>query len=290
MRVPTKKKNRIVQIDVTSLCDKACSNCTRALAQLRKPDMSPEQFEQAVEASHEWIKRENGTLAIFGGNPCVSKNFETYCEILSKYLPPKNRGLWTNNLVGKGNIARKFFDRSSTFNFNVHEDKQAAKEISQTFPWAKIHGVNKASEHATLFAASSEFVDDDQLWQLVQQCSYDIHWSAIIVQEAPDWSTIGGYSCEIASTHARVNGVAHGVPVVPGWLDCELSEVEHQYRFACPKCSGCLNLKGIPDSAKIDQFSVSNADLVQLNWAKTRQHQIVTDIERSDHLPVSYLR
>ena len=290
MRVPTAKKNRIVQIDVTSLCDKACSNCTRALAQIRKPDMSPEQFEQAVSASCEWVKRENGTLAIFGGNPCVSRHFEDYCEILAKYLPPQNRGLWTNNLLGKGHIAKRFFDRTSTFNFNVHEDKAAAAEIRQTFPWVKIFGVNKASQHATLFAASSEFVDEQMLWKLVEQCSYDIHWSAIVVQEAPDWTQLGAYSCEIASTHARVNGVANGIPVVPGWLDCSLSEVEHQYRFACPRCSGCMNLKGIPDSAKIDQFSSTNAHLVQLNWAKSRRCEIVDNPEKSGHLPVSYLQ
>jgi len=290
MRIPTKKKNRIVQIDVTSLCDKACSNCTRALAQIRKQDMTPEQFEQAVDSSFEWVLRENGTLAIFGGNPCVSKNFEAYCEILAKYLPPKNRGLWTNNLLGKGHIARRFLDRSSTFNFNVHEDKNAAAEIRRTFPWAAVHGVSKASQHATLFAAASDFVPEEELWSLVEKCSYDIHWSAIIVQEVPDWQSLGGYSCEIASTHARVNGVAAGIPIAKGWLDCTIEQVEHQYKFACPKCSGCLNLKGIPDKAKVDQFSETNLHLVQLNWAKSRQHQIVDQLEKSGHLAVTYLK
>lgn len=290
MRIPTLKINRIVQIDVTSRCDKACSNCTRGLAQIKKPDMTLAQFEEAVKSSYEWVIREKGVLSLFGGNPCVSKNFEEYCRILAEYLPPVNRGLWTNHLLGKGAIARRCFTEESSYNFNVHEDESAAAEMREWFPWVKVFGEKKSSKHASIFVGASEFVSSETLWDRVSRCSYDIYWSAIIVQEAPEWNSIGGYSCEIASTHARVNGKALGVPITPGWLDSSLSVFEKQYRFACPKCSGCLNLEGIEDNLEIDQFSPGNAQLIQLNWAKTRRGEIVTSPQRADSLPVTYLK
>lgn len=292
MRVPTKKNGRIVQIDVTSRCDKACANCTRALAQISKPDMTPEQFDVAVAASFRWIVRENGILSIFGGNAAVSKHFEEYCRILAQYLPEKNRGLWINNLLGKGEIARRYFGPASTYNFNVHMDQKAAAEIKSFFPWAKIWGTEKRSMHASLFVASQDFLTEEQIWSAVDRCTYDIEWSAIIVQEAPDWIALGGYSCEIASTHARVNGKALGIPVQDGWLDCQINDVRHQYEFACRRCSGAMNLKAVPDLGKdaVDQFSETNAHLVSLNISKSRPHQIVTKMDADIHAAIDYMR
>lgn len=292
MRVPTRKTNRIVQIDVTSRCDKACANCTRALAQIRKPDMTPDQFESAVKASFNWIIRERGVLSIFGGNAAISPHFEEYCRILSDYLPEKNRGLWINNLLGKGAIARKYFGPESTYNFNVHQDHEAAKQFREFFPFAKVWGENRRSMHASLFVASQDFMEEEEIWKAVERCTYDIEWSAIVVQEAPDWTSLGGYSCEIASTHARVNGVALGIPVTEGWLDCKLNDVRHQYEFACRRCSGAMNLKAVPDLGEgaVDQFSSSNAHLVQLNISKTRPHEIVEHAELNDHSAIDYMR
>lgn len=285
------KVNRIIQIEVTTRCDKTCSNCTRALAQVQKPDMTLEQFEQAVISSKDWIIRENGTLAIFGGNPAVSKNFLEYCKILSDHLPAKNRGLWCNNLVGKGEQASKFFSRESMFNFNVHRDARAAAEFRQWFPYAQIFGEHKASYHSSIFVASSDFLEEEEWRSRVENCTYDTHWSAIIITEAPDWSRLGGYSCEIAATHARTNGLALGVAVSPGWLDLARESFEMQYEYACQRCSGCLGVKGVIDlgEGQRDQFSPLNSQLVQLTVSKTRQTEIVESLVTGSN-PIDYLR
>lgn len=291
--IPTKKKNRIVQVDLTSSCDLSCSNCTRALAQLRKPDMTPTQFEQAVLASKNWIIRENGVLSLFGGNPITSKYFEECCAILAAHLPERNRGLWTNNLLKKGHIAARYFSKDSIFNFNVHQDKEAANKFREFFPGVPIYGEDRASMHASIFIASGEFLPMEEVWEKVEHCTYDIEWSAIIVQEAPDWTITGGYSCEIASTHARVNGVALGVPIEPGWLDLMEKDFQHQYEFACQRCSGCLNLKGTPDLGEgaIDQFSKTNAHIAEKSWAKNRLTHVFSEIpENGGFVPIDYLR
>lgn len=254
--------------------------------------MTPEQFETAVRSSYEWILRERGVLSIFGGNAAISKYFEDYCRILRDYLPEQNCGLWINNLLGKGEIARRYFGPASTYNFNVHQDQQAAKEFREFFPFAKIWGEYRRSMHASLFVAAQDFLSEDQIWAGVEKCSYDIEWSAIIVQEAPNWDTLGGYSCEIASTHARVNGVALGIPVAPGWLDCTVGQVHHQYEFACRRCSGAMNLKATPDLGEgaVDQFSKTNEHLIQLNISKTRLSEVVTSAQLNDHTAIDYMR
>jgi hypothetical protein len=268
--------NRVVQVDVTSRCDLDCSNCTRALAQHKKPDMTPDQFERAVLACRDWIIRENGVLGIFGGNPCVSKHFPAYAEIIAAHLPERHRGLWCNNINGHGETIRKHFGPLSYFNFVVHGQTAAAEEMKRELPWATVHGATAGSKHASIFVAAGDFVkDEDELWRLVDQCDYDIRWSAIVMQEAPDWQTLGGYSCEIAGTHARVNGKALGVPIEPGWLDLLEESFRHQYDFACRRCGGCLKLDGAADLPAVDQYSKANANIVKLTVSKRRAMELV---------------
>jgi len=259
---------------------------------LKKPDMTPEQFEQAVKASYEWIIRENGILSLFGGNVCVSKHFGDYCRILGSYLPEENRGLWTNNLGNNGAVAAQTFTEKSRFNINVHGRDANAVKFRQHMPWARVHGLRTRSEHSSIFLASQDFIPEEEIWKRVENCTYDIEWSAIIVQEAPEWNTLGGYSCEIASTHARVNGEALGVPIEPGWLDLLLPEFEHQYRYACPRCSGCLNVKGIDDypmhDRPTDQFSRTNAHLTE-KLSPRRNFQILEELPKSAGRAIDYL-
>ena len=280
---PTKKQNRIIQIDVTSKCDLACSCCTRGLAWHRKPDMTLEQFEQAVIACKDWVVRENGLLSIFGGNPCVSKLFPRYCEILADHVPEANRGFWTNNLNGHGAVARKYFTRHVYC--NVHASAKHAAELSREVPFASIYGDEKPSKHASVFVASRDFVSEEEMWRLVEDCDYDIRWSAMVIQEAPDWQTLGGYSCEIASSHARLAGLSLGVPVVPGWLDLQEKDFHHQYNWACRRCGGCLKLKGIDDSDERDQVSESNKHLVKMTVSRNRRVDVVENLQDIGQAP-----
>lgn len=291
MRIPSKKQNRIVQIEITSRCDKTCFNCTRALAQHRKPDMTPAQFEQAVIACKDWIIRERGVLSMFGGNPVLHGEFETLAEILATHLPEQNRGLWSNNLLGKGEMVAEYFGPKAMFNLNVHGDEKAAAEMREYLPWARVYGEHTRSQHASIFLASKDVLPEAELWKRVKKCHYDIEWSAIIVQEPSDWSRIGGYSCEIASTHARLRQQALGVPVIPGWLDLPLEAFRHQYEFACPLCSGCLNVPGVDDLGENgrDQFSISNQDLIPLTISTVRRTELVHSFHQTNKAPTDYL-
>lgn len=297
MHSPLLKKNRIVQVETTTRCCETCSHCTRALAQSPRLDMPLDLFEQAVIACKDWIIRERGTLALFGGNATLWPHFDEGCAILARHLPPERMGLWTNSLHGKGEVVRKYLGSRAMYNVVVHGRKAAADEFRRELPWVRVHGDTPLegggfASHASLFIASQDVLPDrDAIWKAVDHCYYDINWSAIVMLQPPQYQTLGGFSCEIAGTHARVNGMPLGVEVKPGWLDLPLDAFRHQYEYACPRCGGCLNLEGVPDvgSGQRDQFSRSNAHVAQLTWSKRREIEMVETAQANVHRPTDYL-
>ena len=127
----------VIQVLVTSSCDKACYGCTQN-SQLARPKwfMTPEQFEQAILS----LKDYWGVHGVFGGNPCLSPHFKDYCEILRKHVPFPQRGLWSNNPITLENAqecARTFHPGHS--NLNVHMDQKAFDLFKQgclsATPW-----------------------------------------------------------------------------------------------------------------------------------------------------------
>src|SRR5688572_748232 len=113
MLAPIDKINRggndILQIEITRKCDLyACSNCTRALPFRHDAwEMSLDVFTTAVDSVLEW----RGIVALFGGNPMAHSRIDEVCAILAERIPPNRRGLWTNNLLGKGELAQRVFGK-----------------------------------------------------------------------------------------------------------------------------------------------------------------------------------
>lgn len=292
---PTTKKNRILQVDITSRCDLQCGNCTRALAQHKKPDMTPEQFQTVVDVCKDWVLREQApgrrsVLSLWGGNPTCSVYFKEICEILSANLPEENRAIFTNNLNGRGDVVRDNFGPKSYVHVVLHGNKRAADEFRRELPWTTLHGEQAYSKHASIFVAARDFLSEDELWPAVEKCSYDINWSAAIMQEPPDWTKLGLYSCELAGSHARINGKALGVPLTLGCLDLQINAFRHQYDFACRRCGGCLNLQGVDDVEKRDQYSKTNEAIAAMTISKKRTLELIETMPERIESPVDYLR
>jgi hypothetical protein len=122
--------NDIIQVVITTACDRNCSNCTQLLpfrADYRF--MSVDCFREVVESLRDWP----GVVAMFGGNPCVHPNFPAFCRILAEAIPPTRRGLWTNHLFKHGAIAAETFGKGR-LNLNAHGNPEAAAEIEKWFP------------------------------------------------------------------------------------------------------------------------------------------------------------
>lgn len=142
----------VIQILVTSSCDKSCFACTQASNLRRKPwFMAPDQFETACLS----LKGYFGVVGVFGGNPALSPHFEAYCDILARHFPREQRGLWCNSPMGKGAVMRRTFDPSVS-NINVHLDRAAYDEFKRDWPECSPVGLTQDSRHSPVHLAMKD--------------------------------------------------------------------------------------------------------------------------------------
>lgn len=156
MKAPKDKRGPrgIFQIWITRACDKACFGCTQGSQLGGKPGfITLEQYETALKSMDGYF----GVVAMFGGNPCLHPKFEELCILAKKYIPYSRRGIWTNNLVGKGAICRKTFNPAMS-NFNVHLDQRAAEEFRRDWPETSnmLKGLDHDSSHSPPYVAMKD--------------------------------------------------------------------------------------------------------------------------------------
>lgn len=279
---PWKKHNLegVMQIIVTTSCDKSCASCTQ-MANIKRPhwEMKPEDFEFICQSLRKYF----GVVALFGGNPCLAKSFPEYCKILSKYFPKTQRGLWSNHIFGHGELCRKTFGR---WNLNPHGDKKAWENMRKTWPEAKPMGPNDDSRHSPVFVSMREldelpFPDgsrrentEENRWELISKCDLNYHWSGAVtvIQGQPV-----GYFCEIAAAQAlRSQDPTTGMIVVPDWWKKPMQDFAGQARQHCHRCS--VPLKGHGElSTKQDGMNVISPEYADMNLKGKQLIQITTN-------------
>lgn len=251
----------VLQIWTTRACDKACFGCTQHSNLAGKPTrITPDQFETACKSLAGYF----GVVGIFGGNPCTHPEFETLCEILAAHFPFEQRGLWSNNLLGKGVIARRTFNPDVS-NLNVHLDQAAFDEFRSTWPESKPFGLDSDSRHAPPFVALQDVVADPaEQWDLIGHCDINRRWSAMISVFRGE---LRGYFCEIAGSQAMLHQHEPdypdlGVDVIPGWWQRPMADFAGQVRFHCRACGIPLNAKGplAQDETGTEQVSQTHVD------------------------------
>lgn len=213
---PGKYRQGVIQIWVTRACDKACFGCTQG-SNLAGPlhFMPPALFEQAVLS----LKGYWGVVGVFGGNPALHPTFDTLCEILRKYIPFEQRGLWCNNPMGKGRIMRNTF-YPAVSNLNVHLDHKAYDEFKRDWPECHPVGLHTDSRHSPPFVAMKDVIEDeDTRWDLIADCDINKHWSAMIGLFR---GQLRAWFCEIAGAQSILHQDE------PDYPDTGLDPVEHQ--------------------------------------------------------------
>lgn len=272
MVVPSMRRRRIfepyqgvLQIMVTRACDLSCFGCTAGSNLRTSPaTMTPDQFEAAIRSlgfpdeGHYF-----GIVGVFGGNPASSRYFEDYCRILRDLVPFPQRGLWCNNLLGKGKVARETFDPRHS-NINVHLEQDAYDEFRRDWPEAldarrehttegltvdAVHGspwVGMRDQESLSFPDGSvrENTPENRL-ELIGDCDINKHWSAMICLVRGE---LRGFFCEIAGHMAAMHGDNPnwagtgqpmpdvGLPVEPGWWRRPLVDFADQVRQCCHNC------------------------------------------------------
>lgn len=279
--------HRVLDIDITNRCDVLrCSNCTRGLLyQDKRVDMTPENFRIALESVKDFAKlppAPNGhrVIAMIGGNPTMHPQFEELCGIFRDVIPDKNaRGLWTNNINGHGKVIDETF---GFFNLNVHGNEKHASEMRRELkPWSVFGSAphRERSLHSSMFTAIQDFVgtleipDEKAMWDRIEQCDINKHWSGSIVQID---GHIYGYFCEIAASFESIYGHNTGIDVAENprwWMDAMSSRDFHtQAAEWCQKCGISLKLRGHEDLDFTDDFSKSHGGLVQIAVRRKQKH------------------
>lgn len=236
----------ILQILVTRACDKACHGCTQGSNLAGKPVMiTPEEYEQAVVSLKDYF----GVIGMFGGNPAMHPKFAELCAILRRHIPFERRGLWCNNLLGKGAVARETFNPDHS-NLNVHCDQAAHDEFWRDWPEArhKLKGLEKDSKHSPPFVAMRDVgVPESVRWDLISRCEVNRNWSAMICP-VPGVG-LRGFFCEIAGAQAMLHAGDPawpdlGVKITPGWWKEPMGRFADQVRHYCHRCGIPMNREG----------------------------------------------
>lgn len=279
-----KYREGVIQIWVTRSCDKSCFGCTQG-SNLKgnTPAITIANFEKAVISLKDYF----GVVGMFGGNPTLHPQFETLCEILREHIPYEQRGIWCNNLFGKGKVVRDTFNPSVS-NINVHLDQEAAAEFKRDWPEVHVVGLQTDSRHSPPFVAMQDVIEDEgKRWELISNCDINKHWSAMIGQfrgEARAWF------CEIAGAQSILHQndpdyPDTGVEAAPGWWRLGMAAFEAQVVKHCHECSVPLRIYGELSQATegVEKTSLTHLDI----YTPKKSERIVESLDELDSATVS---
>jgi glycosyltransferase involved in cell wall biosynthesis len=229
----------IVQIDISTKCHLACSNCTRLIPhQTQRSDMPVETFERAVRSMEGW-NAPNKLIGVIAGEPTLHGNFERISRRFAELWGGENtnnakfpikdfndfatqrlfdrsngRGLWTSLGNGFYRHYETIMEVYSHFNTNTHET---------------------AGQHQALLITRKDYTGatgmSDAEWEYNRDnCWVQKLWSATINDK-------GAYFCEVAGAIDRLyfDG-KHAWPVEHGWWQRTPSDFKDQLEL-CNYCA-----------------------------------------------------
>lgn len=275
--------NGIMQIAITRACNLSCTHCTQGSNLAGKPAiMTVEQFEQAITSLDGYW----GVKAVFGGNPCVHPHFDEICRIMRAHVPFLQRGIWTNNLMGKGRHARITFNPRHS-NLNVHLDREAEEEFKRDWPESSpyVKGMNVDSVHSSPWVSPIDLgIPEEERWRMIADCDINKHWSAIIGVIRGE---LRAFFCEVAYSQAALHeknpdwsGTDQpmpdtGLPVTPGWWKLPMEAFEQQVLTHCHACGIPLRRKGqFAINGEKEEFTKTHSWIARPK-AKDRRVEIV---------------
>ena len=234
-----------IQIDVTNLCGRACSNCTRLTAHVTKPyEIDTKTYAEAVASVADWVTDSipdtygrKKVIGMIGGEPTTHRQFPTLCRILADTIPDRDaRGLWTRGGTGYTRHRGLIEDTFGYMNFNDHSEECL---------------------HTPVLVAAADVIEDPaEMWEKLDACWLPDQWAGAITPR-------GFFFCEVAAALDTVLGGPGGLPVGAGVWDLPLEDFEYQRRHYCPQCGVALKLPRRHDTDRVDDVSASNLEALQ---------------------------
>lgn len=275
---PTVWRGGVLQIHVTRACDMACFGCTQGSNLGGKPVMiTVEDFEKACQSLEGYW----GIVGMFGGNPAIHPKFEELCEIFTKYFPFEQRGLWSNNPLGKGKIMARTFNPAVS-NLNVHLSQAAYDEFKRDWPASNPVGLEEDSRHSPPFVALKDVITDERKrWEMISNCDINKFWSAMVCS-IPS-KGLRGFFCEIAGAQAMLhandpNWPDTGIPAEPGWWRRPMQDFADQVRVHCHSCGVPLRRYGqLAMTGEYEEVSDTHKDIYQPKDRNREVHLVQMD-------------
>jgi len=274
-----KWRDGVIQIHLTRACDRSCYSCTQASNLLIKPDfITLENFEIAVKSLVGYF----GVVGIFGGNPALHPQFPEICEILAKYIPREQRGLWCNNPMKHGKLMSQIFNPRHS-NLNVHQSQEAYNAFRRDWPESKPCGLTEDSRHSPVYASMIDMdIPEEQRWELISKCDINHHWSAMIGQFR---GQPRAWFCEIAGGQAMLmqNDPDYpdtGIYPTEQWYKKPIVDFSDQIEQHCHRCAVPLKGRGQLANSTTDKEQTTKYYLPVFKPKHNREIELVESAEQ----------
>ena len=236
-----------VLIDVTNVCNRACSNCTRMVGHGPTFSMELDQFSEALEAVKDFPEESPPSKApdfkligIIGGEPLMHPQFPELLEIMREKIPnKKHRGLWTGlnwERTKHADIIRKTF-----ISRGVHNNR---------------HDLQASRHSPVLVAIKDVIANPTKRAAIINDCWLQSKWCGTITPK-------GHFFCEVAGVFDWVFDGPGGLPIESKCWKRPIRDFQSQIERWCPQCGIALQLKGRLDYKEVDDITQSNLDLLK---------------------------
>ena len=241
---------KAIQIDITNVCSKKCSNCTRFCGHHKDPFfMTLDQFKSAVDS----LSGYNGIVGIIGGEPTLHPMFEEFTKYIEEKRPDPSRGTSQYEFLpsfSKCHVeTMKFGDwKKGLWTCLGPGYKRNYEVIQRAYRYQCINDHLGKSSHLALLLPRKELgISDDEWIGFRNRCWVQKLWSATITPK-------GAFFCEVAAALSHLLNESDGIAVEPGWWRKEPEEFGDQLKL-CEYCSACLPVPSKLDSDETDQVS-----------------------------------
>lgn len=248
----------IMEIDITNVCPKRCSNCTRFCGHHEQTYfMDFETFKRAVDS----LEGYEGLISTIGGEPLLHPEYHRFAEylrsvrgesyiemndgrckaIVKDYLAFAKAQRWFEGAINKGKGYLLFTSMPTTY-YQCYEDV----EDTVTDLWLNDH-TNPSFHQPILVSRKDLGISDEDFAVMRDNCWLENFWSASITPK-------GVFFCEVAGTLDMLFHGPGGKEIEPGWWKRDITEFADQFHW-CDICGMALSTYSRNANDEIDDVS-----------------------------------